>query len=105
MLSFSFQDILHTCRDMCMKYHLKAVTPGASQSLWIQISGPVLVDFTIGPPVYIGLRPFSSTFLCQHTCIYFCYTEVYVLFSLGKRKAILLWYASNIAASASTIFG
>lgn len=91
-----------------MKYHLKAVTPGASQSLWIQISGPILVDFTVEPPVCIGLRPFSFTFLCQHTCIYFCYAKAYVLFSLGKRKATVhreLWYASNIAASASTIFG
>lgn len=100
MPSFSFQDILHICRDMCMKYHLKAVTPGT-----LQISGPVLVDFTTGPPVYIGLMPFSSTFLCQHTCIYFCYVEIYVLFFLGKRKTIVLWYASNVAASASTIFG
>lgn len=61
--SHVFQDILHSCRDMCMKYHLKAVTPGTSQSLWIQISRPVLVDFTVGPPVCIGLRPFSSTSL------------------------------------------
>lgn len=85
--SHVFQDILHTCRDMCMKYQLKAVTPGASESLWIQVSGHILVDFTGGLSVCIGLRSFSSTFLYQHTCVCFCYPKAYVLFFLGKRKA------------------
>lgn len=107
--SLVFQGILHTCRGMCVKYHLKAVTPGASQSLWIQISGSVLVDFTIGPPVCIGLRPFSSSFSANIPVFTFATLKHMCFSPWGRERPYYivreLWYVSNVAACASTIFG